>query len=129
MKILLDTPVFLWAVLSPLELSDEAKELLGDDRYEKYLSAASAWEIAIKHAKGRIVLPSPPIEFVGQSVASSGVITLPVTMHDAFVLADLPLHHEDIFDRQLIAQAQRNKMFLMTADPIFEQYDVQIIRT
>ena len=129
MKILLDTPVFLWAVLSPEQLSDEARELLRDIHYEKYLSAASAWEIAIKHSKGKLILPKPPEEFVNQSIASSGIISLPVTMHDAFVLADLPLHHKDIFDRQLVAQAQHHKMFLMTADPVFELYDIQIIST
>jgi PIN domain nuclease of toxin-antitoxin system len=129
MKILLDTPVFLWAVLSPDELSEEATELLGEGSYEKYLSAASAWEIVIKHGKGNVDLPTRPEQFVSDSLALSGIIPLPVTMYDALALADLPLHHEDVFDRQLIIQAQRHKMFLMTADPVFEAYDVQIIST
>lgn len=129
MKVLVDTPVFLWAMLSPTELSDEARELLVDVNCERYLSVASAWEITLKQAKGKLILPTTALEFVTRGLASSGMIALPITMDDAFVLADLPLHHEDIFDRQLIAQAKRHGMFLMTADPLFELYDVQIIST
>jgi len=127
MKILLDTHVFLWAMLTPEKLGEEAVELLADANYDKYLSAVSAWEITIKHAKGKIALPVPPKEFVTDSIAAAGILQLPVTIQDAFVLADLPYHHDDLFDRQLIAQAQRNQMFIMTDETVFERYDVKII--
>ena len=127
MKILLDTHVFLWALLTPERLSDEAVELLADGSYEKYLSAASAWEIICKYADGKIVLPVGPEEFVTKSLLASGILSLPLTVQDALVAGELPSYHDDAVDRQLVAQALRNQMFIMTDDSAFEMYEVKII--
>ena len=127
MKILLDTHIFLWALLTPEKLTDEAIELLESAGTEKYLSAASSWEIAVKHAMGSLVLSESPREFVMANITAAGISPLPIGVRDTLQAIDLPPIHKDPFDRLLVAQAQANQMFLLTNDPVFENYDVRII--
>ena len=127
MSILIDTPVFLWAAGVGKLLSDGARELLDDPDTPLFFSAASAWEIAIKWSKGRLDLPEHPADVVRNAVAVSGMAQLPVTVKDAISVAALPFYHEDPFDRLLIAQAKNNRLRLMTAAPIMEKYDVDVI--
>ena len=127
MSILIDTHVFLWAAGIGGRLSESAKTLLTDSGQPIFFSAASAWEIAIKWSKGRLTLPSPPYEVINNVVGAAGMTQLPVTFKDASGVAGLPLHHRDPFDRLLVAQARTNGLRLMTADPILERYDVDVI--
>ena len=92
-----------------------------------FFSAASAWEIAAKWARGRLDLPASPGEVVKNVVAAGGLTQLSVSVRDALELAELPPHHADPFDRLLVAQARNNGLRLMTADPILERYDVDVI--
>ena len=127
MKILLDTHIFLWALLSPERLNEETVDLLESMETEKYLSAASGWEIAAKHTRGSIRLPDLPGAFVISNMAAAGIRELPIGIRDPFLALDLPPHHHDSIDRLLIAQAQSNQMYIVTDDPIFSYYDVKII--
>ena len=127
MKILLDTHVWLWLQTAPERLSEEALDRLSDAGNDLFLSAASGWEIAIKHALGKLPLPEPPISYVPSRLASSGVAALPVEMRHALRVADLPDHHRDPFDRLLVAQAQLKGLQLMTADPQLSRYDVDTL--
>lgn len=127
MSILLDTNVFLWAAGLGSRLSESAKRLLEDPDEPVYFSAASAWEIAIKCSKGFLTLPVDPDEMITGLVSAGGLSKLSIGFGDTFAAAQLPAHHSDPFDRLLIAQARANKLRLMTANPILEKYDVDVI--
>ncbi len=127
MSILLDTHVFLWAAGLSGRLSESAKTLLDDPDQPIFFSAVSAWEIAIKWSKGRLALPAGPVEFVNKVVSAAGLSQLNISIRDSCAVAELPFHHKDPFDRLLIAQARAHGLRLMTADPILERYDVDVI--
>jgi len=127
MKILLDTHIFLWALLSPEKLNEETIDLLESTETEKYLSSASSLEIAAKHTGGHIRLPDAPGAFVTSNMAAAGIRELAIGIRDPFLADALPRHHHDPIDRLLIAQAQANQMYLLSDDPIFSYYDVKII--
>jgi len=127
LSILVDTQVFLWAAGIEGRLSDSTREILEDPEQPIFFSAASAWEIAAKWARGRLDLPASPGEVVKNVVAAGGLTQLSVSVRDALELAELPPHHADPFDRLLVAQARNNGLRLMTADPILERYDVDVI--
>lgn len=127
MSILIDTNVFLWAAGAGGGLSDSAKTLLTDSDQQIFLSAVSAWEIAIKWSNGRLTLPAPPAEVISNVVSAAGMSQLPVSVRDASAVGELPLHHKDPFDRLLVAQARANGLRLMTANPIFARYNVDVI--
>lgn len=127
MSILLDTNVFLWAAGVEGRLSESAKTLLEDPEQEIFFSAASALEIAMKWAKGQITLPASPAVVVNRIVTTAGLSQLPISVKDACAVAELPSHHSDPFDRLLVAQARTNKLKLMTANPMLERYDVDVI--
>lgn len=119
--------MFLWAAGAGGRLSDSAKKLLSESDQQTYFSAASAWEISIKWSKGRLTLPAPPLEVISNVVSAGGMSQLSVSVRDASAIAELPFHHKDPFDRLLVAQARLNGLRLMTANPIFARYDVDVI--
>lgn len=127
MSILIDTHVFLWAAGIGGRLSADARSLLSDAEQPIFFSAASAWEIAIKWSKGRLTLPADPAEVIENVVSAAGMSQLSITLKDASAVAKLPFHHKDFFDRLLVAQARLHGLKLMTADPMLERYDVDVI--
>ncbi|MBC7840806.1 MAG: type II toxin-antitoxin system VapC family toxin [Gemmatimonadaceae bacterium] len=127
MRILLDTQVWLWMLASPERLSKRSRNLLVVAEHELVLSAASAWEIAIKHALGKLTLPEPPVEYITRLMSKTGITPLPVYHRHALHVATLPTHHADPFDRLLIAQAQLESLPVLTADKIFRKYAVETI--
>lgn len=127
MSILIDTHVFLWAAGVDGRLPPGVRELLEDPDIPIFLSAVSAWEIAIKWSKGRLDLPLTPAELVKETIAAAGLTQLTVTIRDACAVGELPFHHKDPFDRLLVAQARTNGLRLMTSDSIIGRYDVDVI--
>ena len=127
MSYLLDTHCWLWLQMDPDRLSKRVLGLLGDPDHERVLSVASTWEIAIKFALGKLELPSPPSEYVPSRLQTSQTTSLPIQIVHALHVAELPSHHRDPFDRLLIAQAQVEKLTIVTADPKFAAYDVKIL--
>lgn len=127
MKILLDTHVFLWASGPTERLAEETLDLLANPDTEKFLSAASVWEIALKYGKGVLPLPDHPRRFIAQTIAASDISQIPIATRDVVEVADLPHHHGDAVDRILIAQARLHGMYLLTDDKVFEQYNVDLI--
>lgn len=127
MRILLDTQCWLWMSLAPGRFSPRARRLVEAPDTLLYLSAASAWEIAIKHALGKLRLPEPPATYVPGRVAALGVQPLPIDQQHALRVGTLPPHHRDPFDRLLVAQAQVEDLTILTADPLFDAYDVDTI--
>lgn len=127
MKYLLDTGVWLWSVGPVERLSREGRELLADSAREIYFSAASAWEISIKASLGKLRLPDTPETYIPKRLTEQAIRPLPVFQHHVLRVYSLPWHHQDPFDRLLIAQAQAEEMTILTADREFQQYDVPLL--
>ena len=123
MKLLLDTHVLLWWLADDPALSPVRRSAIADPANVVYVSAASAWEISIKRALGKLVAP----EDLTGALSESELEQLPVTVAHAEVVGALPLHHRDPFDRMLIAQAQVEGRAVVTGDPVFGRYDVAIL--
>jgi PIN domain nuclease of toxin-antitoxin system len=124
-RFLLDTCTFLWIVAAAAELSQRSRELFSDPDNEVYLSSVSAWEIALKHALGRLPLPDPPGQFVPAERRRHGVEALALDEESALHLARLPGLHRDPFDRMLVCQALVHGLVILTPDPLITQYPVR----
>lgn len=127
MKFLLDTNVWLWSVSEPRLLSREAYDVFADRANELFLSAASAWEIAIKWSSGKIRLPEPPSTYVPRVMLLQGIRPLAISVPHALAVSVLRPIHRDPFDRLLAAQANLEDMTLMSSDRIFERYSVKLL--
>jgi PIN domain nuclease of toxin-antitoxin system len=127
MRALLDTHTFLWWNTDDPKLSAQAREFIADSSNEIYLSAASAWEMAIKYSKGRLVLPVEPDHYVADRMAHYRFLPLPVQLSHALQVTHLPAIHQDPFDRLLIAQAQIEGLPLLTGDEEIARYKVNCI--
>lgn len=127
MRYLLDTHVWLWLLAEPERLEARLRDRLADPATDLVLSAASSWEIAIKYERGRLPLPESPATYVPSRMRRSGTTGLAVEHAHAVQVASLIDHHRDPFDRMLVAQAQVEDLSIVTADPVFEAYDVEIV--
>lgn len=124
MKVLLDTHTFLWFVNDSPELSNDAAELLESD-IDLLLSVASLWEIAIKVNLKKLSLPDDYERFIPQQMSLNDIELLPIAINHLNVVAKLPLHHRDPFDRMLIAQAMQEGIQIISVDTKFDYYDVE----
>lgn len=111
----------------PERLKEGSRRLLAAEENELFLSAASAWEIAVKFSIGRLRLPGDPADLVPAWLAQSRTSALPVEHHHALHVATLPPHHRDPFDRLLVSQAQLERLTIMTSDKQFALYDVELV--
>lgn len=127
MRILLDTHCFLWMHSEPQRLSPRARRLLTDPGNELLLSAASAWEMAIKASLGKLRLPEPVADYVTSRMAEAGVQSLAVEHAHALRVATMPRHHGDPFDRLLAAQADVESLPILTSDRHFRDYGVRVL--
>jgi PIN domain nuclease of toxin-antitoxin system len=126
-RYLLDTHVWLWMQAEPERLRTETRELVEDSASELLLSAASAWEIAIKYQIGKLSLPEPPATYVPSRLRRSATTPLPVDVAHVLRTSELPAHHTDPFDRLLIAQAQLLDIPIVTVDDQIGAYDVRLV--
>jgi PIN domain nuclease of toxin-antitoxin system len=120
-SLLLDTHVLIWWD-EGRRLAAEARRAI-EEADAVYVSAASAWEVAIKIGLGRL----RPTRTVEEATRESGFLELPVTFRHAERVAALPAHHRDPFDRLLVAQAEVEELTLVTRDPVFGRYPVAVI--
>ena len=127
MRILVDTQCWLWIASAPERLSARARALVEATERELFLSAASAWEIAIKHALGKLRLPEAPADYVPSRLDALRMKPLAIEHAHALRVSGLPHHHRDPFDRLLVAQAQIDGLSILTADRVFAAYDVPTI--
>lgn len=127
MNLLLDTHVALWAITDSPKLPPKARELIASQKTNVWISAASIWEIAIKHALGRGDMPISGQDAL-RYFSESGYRLLPIEAEHAFSVEDLPAHHNDPFDRILVAQALAEPMRLMTHDDLVALYSDTIIK-
>ena len=122
MRLLLDTHVLLWALGAPGRLSPAVRAEIEDATNEVLYSAASIWEIAIKAGLGRADFVNDPA-LIERGARQAGFIELPVAARHAVAVYGLPPHHNDPFDRLLLAQALVEPAWLYTADKQLARYD------
>lgn len=122
MRLLLDTHTLIWWDAGRRLPRSVVTAIQGAD--DVFVSAASAWEVAIKAALGKI----SSRRNVAQAVDQSGFTELPITFRHAERVRSLAPHHRDPFDRLLIAQAQVEQLMIVSRDPLFALYDVSLLR-
>jgi PIN domain nuclease of toxin-antitoxin system len=121
-RLLLDTHVLLWW-LADRDLSRQARGAIADPGNEVVVSAISAWEIAIKSAIGKLSAPDD----LATQLEEGGFGVLPLGVDHALAAGRLPRHHDDPFDRALIAQGLVESLTIVTRDPRFAAYGVSLL--
>lgn len=123
MSLLLDTHVLLWVLTNDPTLADAGRQSIVDGSNRVFVSAVTAWEITIKKALGKLRAPD---DLLAQ-LTERRFTGLDVTIAHALAVGRLPDHHTDPFDRLLIAQAQTDRLTLVTRDPNIARYDVETL--
>jgi PIN domain nuclease of toxin-antitoxin system len=120
---LLDTNAMLWAMGELPRLRPATSAALRDPDNEVRVSSASVWEAAIKVAKGKLALTFD----LARGLEETRLQPLPITHRHALAASALPRHHDDPFDRMLVAQAQLEGLTLVTTDRALAAYDVAVL--
>jgi PIN domain nuclease of toxin-antitoxin system len=126
-KLLLDTHVLLWAATSPDRLGDDARAAIEDGSSDVFVSAVTAWEIAIKQSLAKLELARPAELWLPEVIQRSGFQSVAVDQAAALRVRALPWHHKDPFDRLLIAQALEEGLTIVTRDALFSAYGVSVL--
>ncbi len=126
MDLLLDTCTFLWMISGDERLSPHSIELLRDPDNDVFLSAVSCWEVAVKHALGKLELPEDPADYLPLQRRRHGVEALALSESATLLIPRLPDVHRDPFDRMLVCQAIDMGCVLVTPDPLLRKYPVKI---
>jgi PIN domain nuclease of toxin-antitoxin system len=126
MDLLIDTHALIWFITDNDKLPIKTKQLIENKENNCYVSIATYWEIGIKNSIGRLDLHSD-LESIFQIIEETGFETLPITKNQILKNANLEFHHQDPFDRIIIAQSITEKMTVITKDSQFENYNVPII--
>lgn len=126
MNFLLDTHTLIWFLCGDKNFSSKARKALESDGATNFISIVSLWEIAIKISLDRLELKSS-FEKIEEEIFDNGFQILPLTFKDTLILSSLPFHHNDPFDRVLIAQALNNKLTIISKDQQFYKYKVKLV--
>ena len=127
MKVLVDTPTFLWDLLSDHRSSRLAKQILKSDEHELYFSLVSLWEVAIKMKTGKLNALGSSVAYLRAEMENYSMQLLPIRYEHILQLETLPAHHSDPFDRLLIAQAITESLPILTNDEKFTLYPVKVL--
>jgi PIN domain nuclease of toxin-antitoxin system len=125
MNYLLDTHTFLWFINDDAFLSSTAKALIEDPENTIYLSVASIWEMAIKVSLDKLEMPSPFTDFIDEQLDENTIILLNIKTAHTGIVATLPFHHRDPFDRLIIAQSKVEDIPIIGKDAIFDDYGIK----
>ncbi|KAB8319551.1 type II toxin-antitoxin system VapC family toxin [Tolypothrix campylonemoides VB511288] len=125
MKLLLDTHTFIWFFTGNTKISNQARALIENQDNEKLLSTASVWEIAIKQSTGKLSFHLPFEVFIKQQLSLNDFNLLDINLDHLAVVATLPFHHRDPFDRLLIAQSIVEKIPILSVDSAFDAYPIE----
>jgi len=123
-NLLLDTHTFLWFIAGDSNLSKTARAAIEDEGNIRYLSVASLWEIAIKVSIEKLELSEPFESLIPEQLAENGIELLDISVDHTAIVASMPFHHRDPFDRLIAAQAKVEQMTLVSVDDIFDAYAV-----
>ena len=127
MNLLLDTHALIWWREGNKKLGRRARAVIERSAAEVRISAATAWEIAVKFQAGRLSLSAPVELWLPAALDHSGFRRLDISVAHALTAGTLPEHHTDPFDRLLIAQAQLETLTIVTSDMAFDAYDVKVL--
>jgi PIN domain nuclease of toxin-antitoxin system len=125
-KNLLDTHTFIWFINGDKQLSSVARVAIEKEDAINFISIASIWEMAIKISLRKLEL-KPPFTEINKQILENNFILLPIQIEDSLVVANLPFHHRDPFDRIIIAQAIQNDLSIISKDGHFDSYEVKIV--
>ncbi len=125
MRLLLDTHSFLWFVLNDAQLSAPARTAIRDPANDVLVSPATYWEIAIKVSKAKYTLAVPYQDFIQHNLDANDFEILPIEVRHTALVAAMPFHHKDPFDRLLIAQALAEDIPLVSNEALFDAYGVR----
>ena len=123
MNLLLDTHVLLWWLDDPTLLSEQALTSIKDTNNEVIVSVVSAWEIAIKKTLGKLEAPDD----LKQVITDAGFVLMPINYEHVWEVKNLPFHHDDPFDRLLVAQAKLEHLMFVTRDSQLRAYNIPIL--
>jgi PIN domain nuclease of toxin-antitoxin system len=123
-KLLLDSHAFLWWLAENPKLSSGARQAVADPSSIVHVSAATLWELSIKASLGKLDLDGADLV---EEIGENDFVELPMTARHSFAAAILPRHHDDPFDRMLVAQAQAEGLTVVTRDPAFRAYGVAVL--
>lgn len=123
MRQLLNTHTFIWFVTGSDRINNKVRRQIESN--DNLLSIASLWEIAIKSSIGKLDLELSIEQLVEEQIIANGIELLDITTEHIAIVADLPLHHRDPFDRLIIAQAMGEQMLVVEMDKIFDSYSIQ----
>jgi PIN domain nuclease of toxin-antitoxin system len=126
-NLLLDTVTFLWILEDAEALSAAARSALQDTDNLVFLSAASVWEIAVKHRLGKLPLPQTPDRLIPEQRKLRGIGSLSISEAATLRLQQLPDLHKDPFDRILACQAIEHAMTILTPDALLRSYPVRTL--
>jgi len=121
---LLDTHILLWWVEDDPRVRADTRAKIADPSHEVVVSVASLWEAAIKRAVGKLRFETTTLL---DALSRGGMRVLPITAEHALAAGDLPRHHDDPFDRMLVAQARAEGLTLISRDARLRSYDVVIL--
>ena len=127
MQCIIDTHCWLWSQAQPASLTSKQREIIEDTENTIIFSVVSAWEIAIKYTVNKLKLPATPEKYIPQRLQTSYMEIMPIQLGHVLYVSNLPPYHNDPFDRLLIAQAQIERLPILTQDKKFTAYDVEII--
>jgi PIN domain nuclease of toxin-antitoxin system len=127
MNVLIDTHVFIWLDTQPEKLSQKALEICQNTDNQLYLSIASVWEMQIKVQLGKLDLKVPLAEMVNVQRQENDLQLLNIALEHVYQLQKLPFHHNDPFDRMIIAQSFLENMPIISIDRIFTQYAAAVL--
>lgn len=127
MRILLDTHTFLWWINNDAQLSNTARQLIGEAANEILISTVTGWEIAMKAQLGKLTVAADLDPFITAQITQNYFTLLPIKWNHALHIYTLPLYHRDPFDRMLVAQSQLEQIPILTIDSLITQYDVKTI--
>ena len=127
MRLLLDTHVFIWWDSEPAKLSPRVLALCQDRKNTLLLSVVSAWEIQVKIQLGKLKLYMPLSHLIEGQQETNALEVLPITLDHVLALEALPAHHKDPFDRLLLAQSTVEDVVLVSKDPVFTNYPVNVV--
>ena len=126
MRCLLDTHIVIWAMVGSKKLSSRARSMLQDTENVFYVSSASIWEVAIKHSARPDEIPVTAEQMI-RFCRNSGIWELPVQFRHSQAVSSLPPHHNDPFDRMLVAQAREEGLSLLSHDRQLPPYGEFVI--
>ena len=123
MRLLLDTHVLLWWLADDPSLGEEARASISDPGSSVFVSAATVWEVSIKQTLGKLEVPTDLLS----QIELNRFEPLSITASHAYAAGALPRHHDDPFDRMLVAQAMKEDLVLLTRDTRMSRYDIETL--